>query len=369
MTRVILIRSRATHPNTIKISKILLKHGYNVTLLLWNRQGGYFENNTDLEIITFNLKAPQDKSIVFLFIPLWWIFIFKFLLTTKYDVIHAADLDTLIPAILIKVIKQVKVNYSIYDFYADCAFGRAPKILRYLISNIEKYGIGFTDILFLVTESQYLEVKGAKITKLVILYNSPIEPIQIIKNVSHKHQGKFKIFYAGVLHRERGLIFIIEAIKKMDEIELTVAGVGPEKNLFHNLSITDQEKIKYLGWIPHEEVISNEIESDVLFSFNNPEFPNNKYAIPNKVLEAMMCGKPIIVNNHTYAAEIVMNENCGLIIPYGDVNAIIDALEKLRDNPDLRQQLGQNGRKAYDNKYSAHLMEKKLVESYKELLI
>ena len=81
----------------------------------------------------------------------------------------------------------------------------------------------------------------------------------------------------------------------------------------------------------------------------------------------MMCGKPILVSDDSSMAGIVRQNNCGLVVPYGDVGAIREAIVKLVTNPGLREELGKNGRRAYEEKYSWTIMEKRLVDAYKRL--
>ena len=81
----------------------------------------------------------------------------------------------------------------------------------------------------------------------------------------------------------------------------------------------------------------------------------------------MMLGKPIIVNEGTSATDKVREENCGLVVPYGDIDALRDAVLKLKNNPQLRKELGENGRRAYETKYSWNIMEKRLLDLYKSL--
>jgi glycosyltransferase involved in cell wall biosynthesis len=81
----------------------------------------------------------------------------------------------------------------------------------------------------------------------------------------------------------------------------------------------------------------------------------------------MMCGKPIITNDKTSMAGIVHAENCGLIVPYGDISAIKNAIIMLKEDPDLCNLLGANGRRAYEQKYSWTIMEKRLLAVYERL--
>ena len=82
----------------------------------------------------------------------------------------------------------------------------------------------------------------------------------------------------------------------------------------------------------------------------------------------MMCTKPIIVSDGTPMSQIVRTENCGIVVPYGDVSAIREAVMKLKNDPELRHWLGQNGRRAYDERYSWKIMEQRLVKSYSALV-
>jgi glycosyltransferase involved in cell wall biosynthesis len=54
-------------------------------------------------------------------------------------------------------------------------------------------------------------------------------------------------------------------------------------------------------------------------------------------------------------------------VPYGDVDAIKEAVQRLKNDPELRQRLGHNGRKAYQNRYSWTIMEGRLIDAYNEL--
>lgn len=363
--KVTIVRSRAIDPAVNKIAKTLSQNGYTVELLVWDRQNT-LKDESDLgyEICCFNFSAPYDKPEVLFYLPIWWAYEFFFLLKGNCDVIHACDLDTLIPAILVKVIRKVKLCYTIYDFYADNIPKRIPNMVKKLVASLEKFGIRFADVLFLVDESRYEQVKGAKINNLDYIYNSPPDYFYAKQKQSSSAGAEITIFCAGLIHKSRGLEYIIRAVEELDSVRLVVVGTGPDENLLANLPVDVKEKIQYIGWIPYEEVIKKTMEADVLFAFYDPAIPNNRYASPNKLFEAMMCGIPIIVNDNTSMANIVRKEDCGLIMPYGDVDAIKDAILKLKNDSALMQKLGKNGRRAYEERYDWEIMEKKLLDIY-----
>jgi len=64
----------------------------------------------------------------------------------------------------------------------------------------------------------------------------------------------------------------------------------------------------------------------------------------------------------------LVNEiDCGITVEY-NIEQVKDAIRKLRDDSALRTRLGNNGRKAFVEKYNWDNMEKKLYQIYSNLL-
>ncbi len=369
--QVTIIRGRAIDPAVHKICQCLAQNGYSVRLLVWDRQQNLTDTNAlKYTVDKFNLKAPYDKLSAVLYLPFWWMYELYYLLRHPADVIHACDFDTLIPAILAKILKRTKLCYTIYDFYADNLPTQIPTIIRTVVTYAEKHGIGYTDALFLVDEARYVQVEGAEIHNLAYIYNTPPDvhnPRSLVtKSIGSKTES-ITIFYAGALHEDRGLKQVIMAIDEVPDVKLILAGVGSILDYLEQIPAEHKCRVQYLGWLPYEKVIRHTTEADVLFAFYNPEIPNNRYASPNKLFEAMMCGKPIIVNDNSSMADIVRTEGCGLVVPYGDVDAIKHAVLTLKNDPALCKHLGENGRRAYETKYNWGIMEERLLEIYEKL--
>lgn len=364
--KTILIRARATDSAIYKVAESLSKNGHEVILLVWDRQYTLKgPSAARYRIKIFRLRSPQDDWKVVFYLPLWWLYEFYYLLKNDSDVIHACDMDTLWPAIFISVIKGKRLFYTIYDFYASNIPSVKPyfiiKLIRAALSSIERYGIGFTDALFLVDECRYQQVKGARINQLAYIYNSPPDRNNV--KTSNGDTDNITLFYGGSLHHSRGLHYIIKALEGLDHIKLIIAGTGPIQDYLEHVPHHLREKIKYIGQVPYEEIINKTIGADILFAFYDPSTPSNEYASPNKLFEAMMCGKPILINEEVSAARIVREENCGITIPYGNVEAIKNAIVRLGDR-DLRMRYGNNGRNAYDKKYGWSIMENRLLSIY-----
>ena len=86
----------------------------------------------------------------------------------------------------------------------------------------------------------------------------------------------------------------------------------------------------------------------------------------NKQFEAMVCGRPIIVTNNTFAAEMTKELDCGLIVEYNG-ESIRETIIKLRDNPDLCKRLGVNAIRSAQNVYNWEIEKEKLLKIYEQV--
>ena len=368
--RVIILRGRETDPGVNKYCKALSKENYPVTLLIWNRRGSAINPDPEgYSLQQFFFHAPLDTFAAVFFYPIWWMYIAYFLLKEKPDIVHACDFDTLLPVLCIKRFIKCQFVYTIFDFYADnIQEGHFFSVLKKGVRSLEIRGINCADLLILVDESRLEEIHGATVKNLIYIYNTPEDQTPPLTREIHTSGELFSIFYAGYLLNDRGITDIIRAIADVPGVELVLAGPVIDKNIMDEIA-AHPKTVTYIGWIPtYEEILHRSMSADMLFRFSDPALPTkNKYASPNKLFEAMMCGKPILVSDNSSMARIVRHNNCGLVVPYGDVGAIKEAIVKLRTNPGLRAELGKNGRRSYEEKYSWTIMENRLVTAYNNL--
>ena len=75
------------------------------------------------------------------------------------------------------------------------------------------------------------------------------------------------------------------------------------------------------------------------------------------VLEAMAAERPVVCYARGALPELVVQGETGFVVPFGDVSAVADAVQRLALEPDLRQRMGQAGRKRAETGYSRQVME------------
>lgn len=353
-----------------KIIKTLTDGDYKVTLLCWDRglkisrsekaEAGAFQKE-----ISFKFRAPWGDAIL-LFLPFWWMFIFYQLMITKWDVAYTIQVTSLPPVIIASKLKQGKAIYEILDTYEDTL--KLPILIRNLFIAIDKFLIQHSDGIVLADQEQKEEFGGIPNTHITVIYDSPNELHKLSRR--NGKDGIFTLFFAGNLSscRDLNLDNIIAAILDINGVKLSIAGYGDLVPYIVEQSLINPDKIEFVGEVSHAEVLQRSIDSDLLFNLRSNKLLVNKYICGSKLLETMMCGRPILVNIGSSTANKVIEENCGLAIDANDIGEIKAAIIKLKNDPDLCKKLGENARKAYDMKYTWEIMGKCLIAFIDELV-
>jgi glycosyltransferase involved in cell wall biosynthesis len=159
---------------------------------------------------------------------------------------------------------------------------------------------------------------------------------------------------------------MLAVLKNHPEWSLDLAGFGGDEDQILAAGQT-LSNVRWHGRVPYDQALKLSQAADVLFATYDPAIPNHRYSSPNKVFEAMMLAKPIIVARDTNMDRIIEQSQCGLVVPYGDISGLEQALQNLQDDPTLRRRLGQNAYQAYQTTYSWEKMQQRLANLYTQV--
>jgi len=95
--------------------------------------------------------------------------------------------------------------------------------------------------------------------------------------------------------------------------------------------------------------------------------PTNE-GIPNSLIEAMACRKPVISTAVDQVPELVQDGVSGVLTPPGDLGALCEAIERLAADPGLCRHLGEAGRRTIEEKFSLQQAAAQYAAVYRELL-
>ena len=91
--------------------------------------------------------------------------------------------------------------------------------------------------------------------------------------------------------------------------------------------------------------------------------PSYREGTPRTVLEAMAMGRPIITTDAPGCRETVKDGENGFLIPVKDVSALVAAMERFIQSPELIESMGKVSRKIAVEKYDVHKVNAVILEA------
>ena len=363
--RVLFLRSKSPagiEPRVDKEARALTRAGYDVTVLLWDRalEHPRTERRDGYRIERVRLRASYGGPDLLVRLPLWWLLSALRILRGRPDIVHAVDFDSALPAVLTKRILGHRLVIDVFDFYADMIALPLSPTVRHRIARWETRVVLAADLVILVDAARLQRLSPRRPDHVVEVMNVPEE-----RSIPAAARTDFLVFYGGMIARDRGLIDLVQACEDSGA-KLLVAGHGPDEATLLPI-IESSPAARFLGNIAYDEVLSATANADAIVAMYDPAIPGNKLASPNKLFEAMMLAKPVVVSEGTRMAEIARTEGCGLVVRYGDRAGLRGAIERLMLSPSDAEAMGRRGRAAYEGKYNWRAMERRLLDAYAEL--
>lgn len=361
-------------PRVYNEARSLVKAGHKVTVIAWDRekQSSQRQSLEGIEIVRVRtwlsprcgLGTPPWHALHLL---LWQQQAYHQAIEmhkgSDFDVIHCYFLDALFVGARLKRELGLPLVYDARDIYGYMMQATFPRWITNVFLQLEKRLIAKADRIIAVNNpvKRYFEC----ITDKPISVIMNCKPLQSLEYQPPGSTDRFTLLYIGTLHKIRGLSQLIRVMKELPDVQCVIGGVG-QPNYVEALrrSVLKSQNISFMGKVPVDEVLPMTEKTDAIFSVFDPSNPNSNIATPNKLFEAMVCGRPIICPEGTYCAEVVEQEQVGLTVEYNEED-IKQAIIRLRDDRELRERLGRNALKAAITKYNWQREEKKLLELYR----
>lgn len=152
--------------------------------------------------------------------------------------------------------------------------------------------------------------------------------------------GRRIVFFAGRLSRENYVDDVFEAGRRLagrGDVALVLAGGGPEEERLRAALAGEPElsqAIRFLGFIPREDVLALRRAAAVNLA------PMGGYSL----IEACASGRPTIAYDVQWHSELIEDGKSGLLVPEGDVDALVSGVEALLDDAESADGIGAAGR-------------------------
>ena len=170
----------------------------------------------------------------------------------------------------------------------------------------------------------------------------------------------FRVISVAWLRWVKGLEWAVEAVRQLAAagvpVELTIVGNDPKddvgepserQRILHAVADAGlEEHVQLVERAPSREVARRLQGSHVYL------LPSLDEGLPTVVLEAMASGVPVVATDCGGVSEAVTDGVEGFLVPPRDAEALAAALTRLWREPELRQRMGEAGRRTATSRFS-----------------
>ena len=182
--------------------------------------------------------------------------------------------------------------------------------------------------------------------------------------------GPLRLLFVGRYGHRKGCSELIAAVAEARRAgtDVTLRFVGREEHdgeervLRKDVETHELEGVvEFAGVKDGPELAACYAEAEVLC------LPSRREGVPLVLLEAMAFGLPVIATPVGGIVDYVRHEDNGLLVPPGDVEALVDSIQALAADPGLRERLGEAGRRRIGEEAGAESIARRWRELYSEL--
>lgn len=288
---------------------------------------------------------------------------------SKYDLVYSNTIAVLLGAVIATRFKKKHV-WHVHEIIEKPKF--VSFFFKSLISIFSNRVIANSTATYNWLRSGLLPVKNVT----VVLNGVPDQPISEKKlnqiNPYKITHNTLVIGLVGRINKWKGHSLLLTALEKLyargcDNFSVVFLGGPPpgQEHFLENLKKEIDQK-KFKRQIFHEAFVDHVYDFYNLFDLICvPSIEPEPFGLV--AVEAMVASKPVVASNFGGLAEIVINNQTGLLFEPLNADDLANKLEMIYRDPDLRINMGVRGRARFLENFSDLKMNKNLIEVCNEV--
>ncbi len=272
-----------------------------------------------------------------------------------------------------------RVIHHVDDLYPDLALalGSLPRRgpIATFLERRAKEGLVNCDQVLALGEcmAEVLKNKGVADDRLAITPpwadGSRLKPLDHGKNRFRQEIGiasdQLVVMYSGNMglgHRFETILEAARSLSPNGKVQFVFIGDGAKKNQIeafyqaHNL-----KNVMMLPYQPRERLRETLSAGDIHLISLDPRVQG--FIVPSKLAGILAVGRPAVFvgDEKNSIAAAILREQCGYVIPDGDVGQLRKIIEGMLKNPEGRKRLGESARKLFEREYDRAVVVPKII--------
>jgi glycosyltransferase involved in cell wall biosynthesis len=296
----------------------------------------------------------------------------------KPDIIYASSTPPTVGEMGRRLSKRWKVPFvfEVVDVWPDVPIGmgilRNPLLIKWMHSRTNRIYKAANAIVALSDgmKAQIL-AQGVPSYKVTVSYNGT--NLAAFPYVRRTSKPTVEVIYPGTVGIANGVDAVIRLAAAVEnlgrkDIRFTILGGGNDlarvKELARTAGLTN---LRFLDSVPKEEVAPILAMADIgLVTF--APYPVLEANSANKFYDFLASGLPVLTNYEGWQARYLRDHACGLATQMRDDAALLQNLLRLADDPQLRMEMGKNGRALAERVFDRNVIANELLEMFRTIL-
>lgn len=212
--------------------------------------------------------------------------------------------------------------------------------------------------------TQRLNIPCDKITRIY----PASAPIYATVATRRDYQQAGRLLFFGTWLKRKGTEDLVAAFKTLTarhpKLELVVVGAGiTEEQVRGDFPDELRERVKCLRTTTEESVAAVLAATDIFV------LPSLFEGTPQTLIEAMTSGMPVVTTATSGMRDVIDHGRNGLLVPIRSPDSIVDAVERLLGDSNLRASLGRTAHKDAHRNYSWERVAAPVLEAYEHLAV
>jgi glycosyltransferase involved in cell wall biosynthesis len=310
-----------------KIAGTVLEAGHEVIFIGVDRNPAVeFPEPPDGVVLRLLARPMPNRAAVLRSVPVITRHVVQELRRSQPDVVYCRDEEGVMFALAARFLgcRARPIICDLYDSLPLRVPGALPRLLFRAVASVAHHQ---SDRIIVTDDNRRALLASRYQPRVTVLPNYP--RLADATQADTSPSGPTRILVAGQLLPQRGLGQLLAACQELEGIELWCAGeaISPwVRDVFLRSPLT-----RYFGVLPQPRVLALSQACDAVFCFYAPLTPNDINASPNKLYDAMMVGRPVIINAETRVARFVAAHELGYVVRYDDTDGLRMVVRSLRD--------------------------------------
>lgn len=216
----------------------------------------------------------------------------------------------------------------------------------------------------IVTDEPRRERLGRFAAKAHVVPNYPVDPGPELAATTLP-ASPVRLLVAGSLGAGRGLEPCLALAERRDDVQIVAAGWAYDDLARDFLA---HPRVEAHGLVTPAEALVLSAGCHAIMALYEPMNENNKMASPNKIYDALCVGREVVINAETGVSAWVAEQQTGRVVPYGDLDALSDAVDALPTEPAAFSATAARLRELFERGFSWSVAERALRGVYAPLL-